>query len=316
VSELYINDLEGISLESIEKLANEEQKTYLGVWRDVERRALKKFTTSLTNYFRTKYRIKKLLDRYYFGQYVDPSDTAPAAAGFRGISVELNPHRTEAEISPFITMSVSRFQYYALADDDIEFQIIDPLSNEILWSEIVAVKSGQWNDVKAIFSVPALQFTRELRIGYVSTGVVSPKTSLSNDTSGECGCSIAGCCSARIKGIETSTLGVSYDTENSFGIRGFVSLQCSYEGLVCASRELFSTALWYYMGAEMMRERIHSSRLNKFTSINRKDAQELLDDFLDVYQNEMETVIDAVDLNESECCLECSAVVTYVETTL
>lgn len=42
-SGLYINQLPGISLKSIEKLADSEQENYLGVWFDVKRRALLKF---------------------------------------------------------------------------------------------------------------------------------------------------------------------------------------------------------------------------------------------------------------------------------
>ncbi len=43
-SGLTINQLPGISLKSIEKIANAEQENFLGVWKDVERRALLKFS--------------------------------------------------------------------------------------------------------------------------------------------------------------------------------------------------------------------------------------------------------------------------------
>ena len=41
--QLYINQLPGISIENISALADDEQKTFLGVWNDVVLRAMKKF---------------------------------------------------------------------------------------------------------------------------------------------------------------------------------------------------------------------------------------------------------------------------------
>jgi hypothetical protein len=42
-SQLTVNSLPGISLEMISALADDEQQTFLGVWRDVALRAVKKF---------------------------------------------------------------------------------------------------------------------------------------------------------------------------------------------------------------------------------------------------------------------------------
>lgn len=42
-SGLFINSLPGISLESIDKIATEDQATYLGVWRDVQAEASARF---------------------------------------------------------------------------------------------------------------------------------------------------------------------------------------------------------------------------------------------------------------------------------
>ena len=316
VSGMYVNDLEGINFESVEKIASDEQKTYLGVWAEVQTRALRKFGTSLTNHFRTKYRIKSLLDREQFGRIVDPSDTVVMAVGYRGIAITLNPDRSEAQISSFITIHLSHLRYYAVNTESIKFSILDQDTMEELWASTVPVIGSQWNKVNASFTVPALTFSRRILIMYDAGGVVSPKTSLSS-AGGGCGCNIAGCCSAEIEGFSAINLSaITYTSENAYGFAGFASLECSYEGLVCASRDIFAVALWYYMGMEMMRERIHSSRLNKYTTVNKKEAQELLDDFTVMYENEMQTVIDAVDLNEHDCCIECSAVLTYVETEL
>lgn len=45
-SGLFINSLPGITLERVDKIADSEQVTYVGVWNDVQKRALLRFRTS------------------------------------------------------------------------------------------------------------------------------------------------------------------------------------------------------------------------------------------------------------------------------
>jgi hypothetical protein len=326
-SGMYINDLEGINLENIERISDGDQLTYVNVWRDVENRGLRKFTNLITAYFRTKYRIKKLLDRYYFGQYKQETTTAPAAE-LRGIEIKLNPDQTDAEISPFITFQFTHLQFWATADATIDFKIIDLESRDELWAESIDVVANKWNDINAQFTAPALQFTRRIGFVYDATTVTSADTFLSQDTGSDdccdggwvcgCGCNLSGCCDAKIRGIriDAGTLYETYAVNNTFALRGFSSLRCSYDGLLCANRDLFAVALWYYLGAEMMRERMHSSRINKFTTVDRNKAKELKEAFDEVWQMEMEVVVDAIDLNAENCCIECTPLVGYEETLL
>lgn len=59
-SGLYINQLPGISLRSIEKLADEEQENYLGVWNDVQTRAILKFGIAFRGRMYTSYKVSKV----------------------------------------------------------------------------------------------------------------------------------------------------------------------------------------------------------------------------------------------------------------
>lgn len=56
-SGLYINQLPGVSLEVIESIADDEQENFLGVWADVELRALKKFALAVKAELNKCYRI-------------------------------------------------------------------------------------------------------------------------------------------------------------------------------------------------------------------------------------------------------------------
>lgn len=58
-SGLYINSLPGITLEKIDSMADAEQITYIGVWREVEKRGLLRFRTALMSGLNKCYQINE-----------------------------------------------------------------------------------------------------------------------------------------------------------------------------------------------------------------------------------------------------------------
>lgn len=61
-SGIYLNSLPGISIESIDKIADSEQVTYLGVWADVQRFALAQFKLDVMNQIKKCYQLNRECD--------------------------------------------------------------------------------------------------------------------------------------------------------------------------------------------------------------------------------------------------------------
>lgn len=61
-SGIYLNSLPGISIESIDKIADSEQVTYLGVWRDVQEFALAQFKLDVMNELHKCYQLNRDCD--------------------------------------------------------------------------------------------------------------------------------------------------------------------------------------------------------------------------------------------------------------
>jgi hypothetical protein len=61
-SGIYLKSLPGISIESIDKIADSEQVTYLGVWDDVQTSALAQFKLDVINEMANCYQISKDCD--------------------------------------------------------------------------------------------------------------------------------------------------------------------------------------------------------------------------------------------------------------
>lgn len=73
------------------------------------------------------------------------------------------------------------------------------------------------------------------------------------------------------------------------------------ECLICENIEELAVALWYLIGAEVMSERQHSDRLNRFTTIDRKKAGELQTLFEERYAGELHNAVMGINPNDSDC---------------
>lgn len=86
--------------------------------------------------------------------------------------------------------------------------------------------------------------------------------------------------------------------------------ECTIESLICDNKAIFKQALWYSHGVELCAEIIHSERLNRFTTIDAKKAQNLRIEFEIEYQRLLNQAIESLDCGD---CLECDPIYTIEE---
>ena len=84
------------------------------------------------------------------------------------------------------------------------------------------------------------------------------------------------------------------------------------ETLICENKELLSVALWYLLGAELMWERINSSRLNRYTTIDRARAKDLRGEFMNLFQSELEVAVAGIDLSAIEEVEERNIITSHI----
>jgi hypothetical protein len=115
---------------------------------------------------------------------------------------------------------------------------------------------------------------------------------------------------------QTTYLGVWEDVQNSavaqFRIDVISELNkcfklnrdCDYDTLICDNKETLVQAWKYCLGVWLMIFRLNTDRLNQYTTVDRKQAEELKK----FYQSEYDKALNqGVRLmNTEECCLECS----------
>jgi len=91
------------------------------------------------------------------------------------------------------------------------------------------------------------------------------------------------------------------------------------ECLICENKTLLAVALQYLMGAEMMIERINSSRINKYTTLDKITAQKTRIEFEERFNTELHVAIMGIDIENSDCfenkTPDHKGFITVVETT-
>lgn len=79
-----------------------------------------------------------------------------------------------------------------------------------------------------------------------------------------------------------------------------LSRKCDYEDMICDNLEYLSVAWRYLLGNQLMLYSINSTRLNRFTTVDKKQAEELAAFYQVEYEKALQVAIKLVDV--SSCC--------------
>lgn len=320
-SGLYINDLPGISMKNIDAIAGPDQLNYLQLWNTIQARGVRKFETAIMGIMRKRYRIKTLLQSIDLLRQIDQIFYDPIGQ-YRGFAIELSFKNMQRLVaSPFQTTTIQTLSLYLTqaATADIPVKIFDLNTGDVLDSFVIPQAKAVigWNMIKVFKKYTSYR----LFCGYDATAVKGTNLYIPPTVSYAC----AACanwiygfvfCNAYVRGAQTIVAGDFTDlafTNQSYGLSGVFNVGCTYDGLACNNKGLFANALWYLLGAEIMIERLSSDRINRYTTIDRDQAQANREYFEGEYTTILEQALEGVDLRMNDCCIECNAPVTYRE---
>lgn len=313
-SGLYINSLPGISLKSIEALADEDQKNYLGVFNDIDLRASKKIDIEVASVFAKKYKKKSINQTIDLTTYIDRDVNVDASAKYKGFCITAASELGYVK-SQYQQIYISTLRIYLKAAGTYILKVFNLDTSEELYTYTGTGSIG-WNTVKVSTSFTA----RRLFCCYNATEINSyslPIKDSVNEWNTTCCSYYYGLsCGASLTGIIADLDDVSSYTEiygEAYGISGVWSLQCSFDNIICNNKPIFATAYLYLLGSELMVERLSSDRINRFTTIDLEKAQQNLEYFIQCYTKELEIAIDGIELDINDACIECNANYKTVE---
>jgi len=95
------------------------------------------------------------------------------------------------------------------------------------------------------------------------------------------------------------------------GLSVTYNMECSVSNFVCQRIDSFKDAFLYKLGVEFCNERIYSDRINRYTLMDREDAEKLRTEFNDQYNLLIDAALKDLKINESDECFECNKAVNY-----
>jgi hypothetical protein len=316
-SNVYINELPGITLKGIESIASQDQTTFLGVWADVEKRSLKTLKTAVTNYFSKRYQLVTINESLRLPDYWNTEKPTAPAAEYRGFTFDLGWWGSD-----FAAIHIEDLRLYLTAPQTgLVIKVMNVYSNyesrEIDSFTIDAVEG--WNVIKVRKTYAETSETNrpfKIFVGYDATNIESvymPLNGLMNGGPYYDQLSLQWTPLSPYQGIlraaswaQTGNNNLSQGV-NLYGLSGSVSVVCSWDSILCQNKEVFTTVLWYILGMELMAERMFSDRVNRYTTIDLNKAKELHDYFKARLAEEMMNVFDGIDLMSWDGCTKCNA---------
>ena len=323
---LYINRLiPGLPLQSWSAIAEPEQETYLQVWSDLQERSARRFETLVTQAFSERYRLRTVLESTDVLKFIDTSQTTPSGTNATvGLVIMTAAKNTNRLVSSALQhIYIQELSYYATAGgSDIVFKIWNLETGTLLGTHTIATASVQanaWNTINVNTRYYAYRIAvsvdcyTDLVQQSISSDVIRKWVGgccgFWNDV--DCGAGIRGFTSEEATGLTDDNITLTYDTN---GVTGVFSIGCSFNDIVCQTKDRFTLAWAYLLAVEMMMTRKASSAINRWTvGIDATKAAELQVMYENLMQQELQMVISGIDLNGGDCCLDCNAPIVVRE---
>jgi len=302
----YVNELPGISLESVDSLVNSEQISYAKLFTDLQTTSQSSFQNNIVARLTKRFRKKTLHESIDTGKVLDLATISAAANQYRGLSIELDC----PSYSPFVNSTLFGLSWQSLSlylsavpASPIPVKIWDMDTKAELFTKTInntanPVSVG-WNEIKInqIFFKSLRQFA-----GYDATEIASPLLRFNPNY----------CCDGLVRGGQTVTKSdpsiLGYG-DNLFGLNAIFSVVCSYESLICNNKLLFVDAWLYHLGVNLIRERMFSDRWNWWT-LDKDKLEDMLSYYTDQAEKYLNDAVDGIDLDLNDDCLECNAMQT------
>jgi len=325
ISGIYINDfLPGVEWKQIDQIADSDQLSFVQVWEDIQNRSIARFrndvNSSLQNRFvnnglASGYLLKQIFQSNNLGQIIDAITTFAPVNESRGIKIHLSNFGSNLQSIHIQSLNLYTNAIYAVAI------VVKDLDTNLTLDTFNVTSVIGWN----LVNVGKNYSSKNLSITYNSTLITSVSLDINNvngyDASCDCVCYNMDSCNAYVTGIKGAN-----QTSDSFGLSAIFSVKCTYDNLVCNNKSNFLSSWAYLLGAELMTERIYSSRINRWTTIDKARATELRKEFEARYMGgvvsevkfagELTNAVYGLYLNQNDCCIECDSPIMYKNVSL
>lgn len=293
-SGLYAIDLPGITLNIFDDLTKEDQADWEECWSSIYNRSTKNFTKDIQSKISSRFHIDLKLVSRETSEFLTSENTNSGSAG-----IKLNytmPKYAQIRVIQVIVNSLEAYE-----DFDLNFYE-DDASGELLYTKTVDLVAGKNTiNIDRDFEVVDTLF-----VGYDADSyrLYQTKNRYFADGAYIDWDDIA--CTFPCWG---GAFNASITQFNGGGPNVKAVVHCSIEKFIQENINLFDVALWYRIGVEIMKERITSDRFNRFTTLTKDRAVELMEVYNGEYQEHLTNSTMDLNIQEDDICFECKSTV-------
>lgn len=274
-SNLFLNELPGITLKSASKITSEEYQSGQNLMKHSIEMAVKQvydeFKQQLQTYFDVNSIVEaKQLD--YFG-----TNIIPAAALDRGLIIK----RWRSELAHIYIHEV---YIMAVQGGAITINIIDGCETVPFTAAVIA---GCLTKVRINYKANS----EEVKILFDQTAFDVFDCSINNSV----GCD-ARCGSWTSKGLFINGWNGTAEQNKCFGVGVYASVKCYFENVWCALLDQLYFVIWYKAGIIFLQELLYSDRINAITLFTKQRAEVLQEEFQSIYSAKYQTAINNAQL--------------------
>lgn len=299
-SGFYINDMAGMSIKRLDKIADSEKKTYVGAWESIQKRSVLEMESRILNRFINNWKptLADTQEKYGYFQDATPLDLGTT---LKGLQFFYYPESWTQIFIPFIEL------YAVAATEGVTFTIRDATFGTTEKTVTVDLVQG-YNKIELgyIRQVKATSPTK-LYITYDSSLLQLYKSvpAYLNGWTGDC-TTYESFGDVNVTDIELNNDLTNLISGQGSGISATFNITCSFESFICSQKHLFKYAWTKLLCAEIYKETLVSERTNFFTTFQADRAELEMQKCMDDYTRSIGDVLDNIRIPEDGICFECN----------
>lgn len=284
-SNLFLNELPGITLKSASKITSEEYQTGNNLMKHSIEMAVKQVYDEFREQLQTYFDTNSIVEARQFDVF--GTEEIPAAALERGLIIK----RWRSELAQIFIHEV---YIKAKQSGTITLKIYDGC---VTTTKSIDVVAGCVT--KARIDYKATE--EEVKILFDQTAWDVYGCTMVNSLS-DCRCG-----AWASKGLFITGWNGSAEQGKCFGVGVYASVKCYLENVFCALVDQLYFVIWYKAGIIFLQELLYSDRINAVTLFTKERAKELIEDYQDIYTNKYQNAIKNARLFLNSTKGECVA---------
>ena len=310
-SGMFINDVQGMSTELAENIANSDQVTASGVWSSVLKTSKLNLINDLTNGLSEKINFHQIAYQTKRPRPAREKEVIPAFAEYRGVLIEA-PESRYSQIrikslfvysSALVKVTVTLKVWNVWDGSEISSKQIEiaPGLNELPINAEINLTYSENSVFIGLDSslLPAVYFLPE---GAEFWDFWDDECPISNLSAGQ---------SLRIGPALLPLAGTpGYNTIRRMikpmGVWAHAEIICSAELFLCENIHHFTAAITYLQAWQLLLFKIASPRTNFFTYHREDVTEKLMSEFKSQYESNLKRTLAAIPVSGSGFCFDCS----------